>query len=437
MTRQRTRALALVAAGSLCLAGSLATAVGVAAQEAPGSGLGSFALSASAPGINVRFEEGGYCGPGPTAGCEGVVPAAVSTLGNGPIGYGLASIAWPGAVAGNAGSVIVVGGGPPEASQLNSPVRAEARTGQEPTTTTNTDYPGATMTASAAATEVTALAETSTTTVPGAGKAGSISGTSRTAVTGTSTAVATAQSRITDLELAAGVLKIKSITSTAEGTTDAKTATATGTTTVSGATVAGVPVSIDERGITVQTQSAPVNGIATEAVNQAVANAGMTVAVSSPIVTQDGGSVVYSAGSLVISWEPQDGYRASVILGGASVSLAAGEGFAFDVPVDAAPVAPPVDTGTVSIEPEPAPALDTGSAAVDVALPEAPPVAAPEPETAPATLASQRLGLPPGNGVLLVMLALLGAGLVAAGLKRLPDRVLAATAAVCPLGEER
>ncbi|MFP5218463.1 MAG: hypothetical protein ACLGIG_01820 [Actinomycetes bacterium] len=436
MTRQRRRALALVAAGTLCLAGSVVTAVGVSAQEQPGSGLGAFSLSATAPGINVRFEDGGYCGGGATAGCEGVVPAAISTLGNGPIGYGLASIAWPGALAGNVGSVIVVGGGPQEASQLNSPVRAEARTGQEPSTTTNTDYPGATMTASATGAEVTALAETKTTTVPGAGTAGSISGSTRTTLTGASTAVATAQSRITDLELAAGVLKIKSLTSTAEGTTDAKTASATGTTTVSGATVAGVPVTIDERGITVQTQSAPVNAIATEAVNQAVTNAGMTVAVSAPIVTQDGASVVYSAGSVVISWEPQEGYRASVVLGGASVSLAAAEGFTFDLPV-AAPAPPPVDTGTVSVEPEPAPVPDSGTAEV-AELPEAPPGApAPQPESAPTTLVADRLSLPPGNGVLLVALALLGAGLVAAGLKRLPDRVLAATAAVCPLGEER
>ncbi|HWH28067.1 MAG TPA: hypothetical protein VNU26_03735 [Mycobacteriales bacterium] len=437
MTRQRRRALALVAAGMLCLTGSVVSAVGVSAQEQPGSALGAFSLSATAPGINVRFEDGGNCGGGPTAGCEGVVPAAVSQLGNGPIGYGLASVAWPGAIAGNLGSVVVVGGGPQQATALNTPVRAEARTGQEPSKTSNTDYPGATMTASATATEVTALAETQTTTVPGAGAAGSISGSTRTTLTGASTAVATAQSRITDLELAAGVLAIESLTSTAEGSTDAQTATARGATTVSGATVAGVPVTIDERGITVQTQSAPVNAIATEAVNQAVSNAGLSVAVSSPIITQDGSSVVYSAGSLVVSWEPQEGNRATVVLGGASVSLAAAEGFAFELPPVPAADPPQAGTGTVSVDPGPAPA-DTGTAALDVPLPEAPPAAGvAEPEAAPTTLASQRLALPAGNGVLLVLLALLGAGLVAAGLKRLPDRVLAATAAVCPLGEER
>lgn len=446
MTRRRRRGLALVAAGSLCLAGALVPAVAVSAQEAPGSGFGGFDLAATAPAMQVRFEDGGYCGGGPAAGCEGVVPEALSRLQSGPLGYALSSIAWPGTLAGNAGSLLLVAGAPvpPEtAAQFNSPVRAESRTGQQPAEVSNTSVPGATMTAKVTDTEVTALAALPRTEMA-LGSVGSVSASTRTALTAPSTAVARAESRVTDIALAAGQVKIDSITSTAEATTDGTTASVSGTTVVQGATVAGVPVTIDERGVTVQSSSTAVNGVATEAVNAVVRNLGMTVSVSRPITTQDGAAVDHSAGSLVLSWTPpQSPARMTVVFGGSTVTVTASPAFATDLG-DAGLVTDPGGTAD----------LGTGSATVDLpAAVEAPvagnppdlsgaPLAAPQVAgtSTPATrtaLASQSLDLPAGNGAALVLLGLLGTGLMAAGLRRLPDRVLAASSAACPIGEQR
>jgi hypothetical protein len=450
MTRTRSRPtrarrpLALIGAGTLCLATAavpVLVPVAASAEEAPGSGLGSFNLSATAPVMQVRIEDGGYCGPGPTAGCEGVVPYAVSQLQSGPVGYGVSSIAWPGTLAGNFGSLLLVAGGdqvPPGATALNSPVRAEARTGQDPDTVTNTDYPGATMTATANATEVKAAGDVGHTTVMAAGGVGKLSGTTRTAVTGPSSAVAQSESRANDIALAGGQVKIESVVSIAEATTDAQTATVTGRTVVTGATIAGVPVSIDENGVRVQGQSAAVNAIATEAVNQVLGNLRLTLAVSQPVGTPDGSSVSYSAGSLVAVWEPEDGVAFTVMFGGSTVDVAAGEGFDLDLgdlgsfddftaPTDLG-TTETFDSGEVSAGFGNPPELSGGSlGSPDVAT-------APPARTA---LASGELALPGGTGPLVVLLGLLGSGLIAAGLRRLPDRVLAATATICPLGEDR
>jgi hypothetical protein len=62
----------------------------------------------------------------------------------------------------------------------------------------------------------------------------------------------------------------------------------------------------------------------------------------------------------------------------------------------------------------------------------APPLAA-APAVLPAS-ASRRLALPGGLPPILVMLVILGSGLIAAGLRRLPDRVLQEPSTVCTLG---
>jgi hypothetical protein len=50
-------------------------------------------------------------------------------------------------------------------------------------------------------------------------------------------------------------------------------------------------------------------------------------------------------------------------------------------------------------------------------------------------LAAQKSKLPGGIAAAWVVVVLIGAGLLAAGLKRLPDRVLAAGGTVCTLGD--
>ena len=439
------RRAALLVTGTACLLGALVPAVQVsAAEQEKGEGLGSYGLAANAPVVQVRFDDGNRCAgqPSSTGGCEGVVPETVSTLSKGPIGYALSSIVWPGTLGGNLGSTIILAGNgqvPQDATQLNSPVRAEARTGQGDAKTTYDDVPGTTMTASATDDEVTASADVAQSQALGVGTFGNSTSRTRTAVTGVATAVGEAFSEVTDVELA-GVVKIGAVRSTAKATTDGAVAKAEGGTVASGITIAGVPVTIDDKGIRVAGQGGPFNETLSDTVNAAVAQAGLTVAVSRPVTTSERGNVQYSAGSLVFDFQPSEEAHFTVVLGGATVSLAAEPGFDLDgVDLPVAPVpafeAPPATGGTADLPVGDAPApvaLDGGAApAPDVAAPAEGAVALPE-------LAERRLELPDGIPPATLVLGLLGAGLLAGAFKRLPDRLLeTAPTTRCTLGGER
>lgn len=441
MTRTRRHsALALIAAGAACLASAAfpamhATAATGESDAAPGSGLGSFNLSASAPAYQVMQTDAAYC-YGSSAGvngCELVVPEAVSTLRNGPIGLGLAAIAWPGGLAGNFGSLLITASNgeiPQDARMLNDPVKAEARTSTGPDTVTYDSVPGTVMKATAKDDRTSAEAFVSPLTDAPVGSFGKSSGDSSTAVTGPSTAVATAHSFVKDVDLA-GVIKIGSVDSTARATTDGTRATVTGGTQVTNMTVGGIPVTVDERGVHVSGNALPVGGGADQ-VNAVLKNAGLTILLSKPVGKPDGADVTYNAGSLVISWKPDAANSTTVVLGGVNVSLTATEALSYELPVTEAPPAPapvsPVDPGTTA----PAPELPPIVSAPAPELPgEVPPEVAPVPQAAAPVLAATRSPLPEGLSPWLVLTGLLGTGLVAAGLKRLPDRLLTATGPVC------
>jgi hypothetical protein len=407
-----------------------------AADDEPGSGFGSYNLAANAPVEQVRFTDGDKCGgsPGGTGGCEGVVPEAVSTLRKGPIGYALSSVAWPGVLAGNLGSIVVVSGGPKEASALNSPVRAEARNGSGPDTVTNTQYPGMTMVATAKDDVVSAAADIAQSTNNQAGTFNNSSSKTKVALTSATTGIAEAYSHADGISLAGGVVTIGSVTSTAKGTTDGAKASATGSTLVKDVKIAGVPVTIDERGVTVNGNNVPLNKAASDAVNAAITNAGMSIAVSLPTGKPDRGNITYTAGSLVFVWKTPGG-SFTAILGGATVQLAAiqGSGFNLDLGDPTAPITDP---------PPPFSAGSAGSAGT-AGTPGAPPVLGGQAPAAPAVapaqiapvLAGRKLPLPEAPSPAYAVLGLLGVGLLAVGMRQLPDRVLAARATTCVLGE--
>jgi hypothetical protein len=439
--RRRT-AIGLMATGSTAMVAAVAASLvlpsAASAAADPGSGFGSFNLAANAPVEQVRFTDTDKCGgsPGGTGGCEGVVPETVAMLRNGPIGYALSSIAWPGVLAGNLGSIVIVSGGPDQAKALNSPVRAESRTGSGPDTVTNTDFPGAKMVATAKDDLVVASAEVAQSTSQDAGTFNDSTSRTKVALTGPTTAVGEAFSHAGDISLAGGVVTIGSVTSTAKGTTDGVKASATGSTLVNDVKIAGVPVTIDEHGVTVNGNNAPVNSAASAAVNAAISNAGMTIAISQPTGKPDHGSIVYNAGSLIFAWKTPGG-NVTAILGGATVQLAAvqgGDGLNLDLggttPVTGGQP-PAVNGGTAPLS------GGSGTAPVGtggVAPGTAPAVAPQQTAIAPA-LAGNRIPLPSGPSPAYAVLGLFGAGLLAAGMRQLPDRVLEAQASTCLLGE--
>src|SRR5690349_12754230 len=134
------RGLGTLLVGVAAAALSAATFV-VEAPSASADGLLGYDMSADAKGVNIFMVI-----PDSALQPELNIPQASATQQSGT-GYGLASSAWPGAIVANGGTLlgVLVPGFPPEvAALLVYPVRAEARTGQDPPTTSY-DVPGLTM----------------------------------------------------------------------------------------------------------------------------------------------------------------------------------------------------------------------------------------------------------------------------------------------------
>ncbi len=411
----------VVASGLLLLAG------GAGAQDEPGSGFDSYQLLANAPGVGL---DGLYRDVALT------VPEVTSSLRTGAVGSGFASLAWPGPIIGNGGSTLLVLSPdlPPETVLLNSPVRAEARTGGVPEAR-NESVPGTVMAATAKPDEATAAAAFDTTASP-VGSFGAMTARSRVALDGAAKAVSESMTVAQDVSLAGGVVAIGSVVSRASVHSDGVRGAAEGSTTVSGLTVAGIPVTVDGSGITVQDQQVP-NPLPAQTVSEAVKALGLQILLSEPRSTVSGGSASYQAGALVVLYT-QGGDDYALTFGRASASIAAvratGQAVA---PVDrpvvmtapaAVPGAPELGPGPVAAGPAvdvtddaPAPDAQAPRPADDSAVLAAPatPVA-----SGLTTFAPVALVLGGGAPTLLALAGLAAATLLAAGLRRLPDRLL-------------
>jgi hypothetical protein len=353
---KRVRALAYLVVG-LLLAGVFGVRIASAKADTT---FGSYSAIASAPGIEGTEDE-----PSAQAHPEGQgdVPYSTSILSNGGVGYGLSSVAWPGAYGGNAGSLILVAlpsqAGPvpvPDAVKgavetvspaLQYPIRAEARAGSTPDASYS-QIPGTTLTAHADTNNVQSVADVQGAQQPGVATYGNIHSDSSSTLDGNSVK-ALANSTVQNINLG-GVIKIQSLISTATATTDGTTPSANGATLVKGLTVAGQSASIDQSGLHIGSSTQPVNAVVSQAANQALDKLGMKVYVSQPLTEKDGGNITYQASSVVITWIPPSDPSNNVIivtLGGARVSVAAGAGFdqAAQTTPDAGTAVTPSDTG--------------------------------------------------------------------------------------------
>ena len=434
-SRRRSGVL-LLASGLLCGIVAVLGMPASSAQEAPAT-LFSYDLTSGANGYATFYED-----PSGSRQGEGNVPEASSSLTTGPIGLGLASMAWPGSVAANGGTLVMVlvPDAPEEAGELNYPVRAEARSGQDPPTTKN-EIPGASMVATATADTVEAEGKVQNST----GDTGTFGPSRAYSKVHLAGAKATSESTsvVEKISVAAGVIKIDSVTSTAEAVTDGKKATGDASTVVSGMTIGGQPATVDEDGVTIGEEGQPANAVANQIAKQALAQSGAEIVLGAPTKEFDGPTGVVSAPSLVITWESEGG-TFGVILGGARAaatgappldeSLLGGDTAIPDAGAAPSGTDTGVDTGTgadtgadlgggdVSADPgatteEPAAEVPTGGGG-EVAL-DATPARAISKPVRPAFF----------------LLGLLAALLVAWGMRRMGDSVLAerAASAACPL----
>jgi hypothetical protein len=375
------------------------------------------------------------------------------------VGYALSSVAWPGATAANGDQLVAllfpgpVGQVAPvpdavtglvkgESALVHYPIRAEARTGSTPDASYS-QLPAADVTAHADANRAEGVAQ-----IKGADQRGGATyGTMRSDSVSTvdsNQAKAVATSTVNNVALAGGAVKIASVTSTAQATSDGATATTGGSTTVADMTVGGQRAYFDDTGVHAGSAGQPVNATADQILNQALAGFGMKTSVASPKSQTSGATASYTAGSLLFTWMPPNNPSLNVFtisLGGARVSVNATPSFESG----ATSVAP--DAGGGSGEAAPASADNGAAASPDLggssALPETGPAIA---SSAPAAGGGQAQPAPTGGafpaaffggiGSLWILLTLAGAAVAALGAKRLADDVLTGrTATGCPIND--
>ena len=425
------RRLLLLAPAVGCFVGAVLV---YPARAADGPGTGFYGYDLQAQSAALRFtEDEPSANSHPEA--EGDVPQSQVSVAGG-VGYALSSVAWPGSLVGNAGSLVLLvqPNAPSQVSALNDPVRAEARSGSAKHSATNDSVPGAHMAADATLAVTTADAKVDGGAAGGTLGFGSTTSSSRS-VLGPRTGSVTADSTAKDISIA-GVVKIGSVVSHAEATTDGVVATAKGKTTVSGMTVAGVPVVVDDQGVTVDTQHGAVPPTAVATVNSALSALGMTITLSSATQQRSGGTIAYDAGSLLVLWKPS-AYPSTlaVSLGGSHVVAGASASSPLVLPplpgggtpvVSVPSSAPPTVGGVPPVQPG-----STGGVAPVVPGPST----APEQPAATTALEPLASGTPAPTGS--VVLTVLGAVLGLAGLWRVPGLVLVEPRPVrCPLEED-
>jgi hypothetical protein len=399
-----------VLVGAAGIASVGAGAVGAQVGERVVIGLGAVAQS---DGIGSTFGDP-EAQPYPVA--AGQIAHTEATLSTGPSGYALASTAWPGPLAANAGSLIVLLGGPPEAGQANYGGRAEAFSAGP----NDAELPGMRAHAAGEVAEAAAGAQ-DVTGQPGV-TTGDVSTVSRSAYEA-GTLSARSSCTASDLGFAEGAVAIGSVRTEASSSTDGSEATAAGRTVVSGLTVGGQPAEVDEEGVRfTDPVTAPVG-------EQILSQLGMELFVAAPRAEQEASSASYRAGPLVLVWEPPDSgqrFVYSICGSDSAVSLRTGEAFS------------PPDASTPASLPTAGPAPGRGPSAAP-AVARAP--GAPGPTAAPPAGAPAPVALDEVPAAFVRDLAwwpyLLGAACIvaaAAGLRRAHDLSLAPRAVVaCPL----
>lgn len=414
-----------------------------------GDGFQSFSLTAVAGGQRVIGDSIAEQPPGTI---QSGIPEAEARMTK-STGHALASVAWPSALAGNAGSLLFLLGPypcapalpnlfpgqpqpppncspvavPPEVMAqyryLNTPVRAEAIYPVKPTE--NNSVPGASMAARATDVDVAADAIIGGVLATEIERIGTARATSVVRLTGASSAVADAQSIVSDISFVDGAVTIGSVTSVAHGETNGETARSSGATTVNDMKVGGIPVTVDGAGVHVAGQNADAVGPAAQVVNEILAGAGMTMFVTRPTQTLNGATTTFDAGSLIVEWFPPGAPGGIVFeFGAAHVTASATLPFQADFEL------PPIDLPSVSAT---GGALsEFGSAASGLPSLSASgsegPTLSFEPVAAPTDL-------PGGISGWWILWGLAAALALAAALRRLPDRVLHAAAATCETGE--
>ena len=456
---RRRASAALVTFGVLTVGGGATGIVAAHAAGSPGSNFGNIDITATATGLRSPF----YNINGEDV--EGEAPYAFAQLQGGGVASALTSVFWPGGTGGNGGSTLkLLAGGcvPPNPSNtvpipvpiplpdlpcithtpnlpdpvyqnLNDSYKAEVQSSDSKTTVTKSS-PGIDMTAIANDHLTSGATVMAGEKLPGIGSTfGTTTSQSAIKLTGPNTAVIDAQSLVRDVNIGGGALTISSVKSIAHAVTDGKKASGSTGTTVTGMKIAGQPVTVDNNGVHITGQGSKLPSL--DALNKALKQSGISIYVASPSKKVKGASADLFSGQLIIMEDnPQytsNANNTGIVLsfGGVSINADANRGFPYTPP-------PPVSAPPPAAQP-PAVSAPGATTTGSTGVPSSPTLASTPQQGSSPILAAAETKLPGGIAAGWVVLTLLGAGLIAAGLKRLPDRVLAASGGACPLGNDQ
>lgn len=264
LLRRRRRLALVVAAAALLGAGGSAPA---RAQDGEPTGtvgevlFGIYELDARSSGVQARYELEGIL-PGGAPVLDLTLPETATRFGSGPIGYGLAGLAYPGPLLANLGVLAAQGGFGSEDSIPPWPIKAEAFYPTGPTEVDESQGPAIQRVASG---DLGVLAHGAFPAIdaPPVLSVGTIEAASRSAIEGE---LAVSRSRVVlgDVKILGGLIGIDSLVTDLVAAHDGTTGSTSGGTIASGVTFLGLAARLTEEGLVLE-QAAPVQGPAAPA----------------------------------------------------------------------------------------------------------------------------------------------------------------------------
>ncbi len=225
-----------------------------------------------------------------------------SSLRSGPSGYGLGSILWPGQVVAALPPFLQVeierqSGQQFPADLPKYPIRAESFHPQGPATA-STDLGTMHMSSTAKDTAAEGVSYLNRFGFPGVSSIGNQSSMSSSGFDPEG-AVAMTEASANDVSLFDGLLKFDSVVTRATARSDGEKASVAGATNVAGAEVAGQAVVVDATGVRVADQG--IDAVAAQqAVNQALASAGISIELGAPVDTIEGPKGTRALGGVLV-----------------------------------------------------------------------------------------------------------------------------------------
>jgi hypothetical protein len=300
---------------------------------------GGYTMDSHAEGLTITYTSPGLIPGTPDTLGALDLPEALTNMDNGPSGYALASLAYPGPLLADLPSALALMG-IPNANQIPGyPLRAQAFYPSGPASADQSFGPGRQVVHTDATTS-TAQASFSAVQLNAVMSAGSVTSSSQSELA-QGKVISRSRVEVSGLDILAGLIHIGSLTTDLVATSDGTSSATAGTTTVSDVTLLGLPATIDATGVHL-TPAAGADGSGTSGTMsttappnpllgqlspllQPVAD-GLSAVLRSTLGSVDAGvNALLNQGGIDIRTIPvsetKDGAEASRLAGGLSITL--------------------------------------------------------------------------------------------------------------------